>query len=516
MPSTQILEVKGCGLALIDFDADGDLDLFAPNGATLEDPEHGPGCWLFENIGGMKFRDATATAGLGLRRWSFGVAAGDYDGNGFDDLYIACYGPNVLLKNSGGRFEDAAAAAGCDGAGNPRRYPSPWSTSAAFGDLDGDGDLDLYVTHYARFDAAHPPPRGSYMGNSVLAGPLGLRPEHDVLFENLGDGTFRDASESSGCRAVQPSYGLNAAILDFNADGRQDIFVANDSMANFLFLNREGLRFEEVGVAGGIAANLDGDYQATMGIAIGDVDGNGFPDVFTTNFSSDMNTLHLNLGGGFFEDRTQLYGLGRVSWPFLGWACAFYDLDHDGDEDLLVLNGHVYPEATPESMDSDYEQTPLLFAREGPRFARVGAETAGAWLAEAHRDRTAVFGDLDQDGDIDVVAGELNGPLRVLRNDAISAAGGSGNWLIVELRDERPAAKNRRLIGSRIELLAGAARETRWIYGGGPFQSTSAPYAHFAVAGGVQEASLRITWPDGSEERLEKVALQQHLVMRRR
>ena len=502
-PSTQILEVNGGGLGLIDFDNDGDLDLFVANGATLSDPENGPGSRLYENLGGLRFKDVTWAAGIHLTRWAMGVAVGDYDGDGLDDLYVTCYGPNVLLRNEGkGRFADVTKRAGVG--------DSRWGTSCAFGDIDNDGDLDLYVVNYLQFDAANPPGRSHFKGIEVMAGPHGLPAQHDILYENLGDGTFRDITADAGCLPAQPGYGLGVIIIDFDADGRQDIFVGNDSMTNFLFHNLGEKRFEERGVLSGIAANIDGGEQATMGIAVADVDANGYPDLFTTNFSSDTNTLHLSLDGTFFDDRTQQFGLALVSRPYLGWSCGFFDFDLDGDEDLLMFNSHVYPQATMDAMDSDYEQTPLLFSRDGRRFARRTEPKIGSFLDEQHRDRTAVFGDLDHDGDIDVIVSELNGPIRVLRNDHPG-----GNWLSIELRDERETSRNHRGLGSRIELTYPNGAQRRWIYTGG-YQASIAPYAHFGLPADVIDVAAVIVWPDGYTQRIESLPTKTRHVIRRR
>jgi hypothetical protein len=509
-PSREILEVDGGGLVLFDFDDDGDLDLFVANGATMEDPEHGPGSRLFRNDGAARFEDVTAASGISLTRWAMGATAGDYDRDGDDDLHVCCYGPNVLLRNDGGEnFTDVSAAAGVS--------DDRWSTSCAFGDLDDDDDLDLYVVNYVAFDPKQPPKRARHKNVEVMAGPHGLVAQHDVLYENLGDGTFRDVTAAAGCLPPQAAYGLNVVIVDFDGDGRQDVLVGNDSMPNFHFRNlgpaapsagaepATALRFEEIGVVSGIAVDFDGNAQATMGLAIADVDGNGHPDVFSTNFANDTNTLHMNADGRVFDDRTRQYGLGLVSRPFLGWGCAFFDWDHDGDEDLLMFNGHVYPEATVESMDSPYAQVPLLFERTPTRFERLGGDAAGGWLEEPGLDRCAAFGDLDRDGDVDAVVGALNGPVRVLLSEAADNAPDS---LVVALRDDRPGAGNRRGLGARLELRAGATVQRRWLFTGGGFQSSSAHQAHFgrpAAAPLDETASLTVIWPDGHEQRIDAV-----------
>jgi hypothetical protein len=491
MPSREILEVNGGGVALFDFDNDGDLDLFLANGATLAAPEQGPGSRLYANRGDGRFVDVTAEAGIELRRWAMGVAVGDFDGDGWDDLYVTCFGANALLRNVAGanggrRFVDVTARSGVG--------DSRWSTSAAFGDLDGDGDLDLFVTNYLEFDPKRPPDRSGarYRGMSVMAGPRGLAAETDSLYENLGDGTFRDVSARAGVVVAGGiDYGLVARIFDFDGDGRQDLFAGNDSSANQLYRNLGGLRFADVAAPAGVAASGQGVLQATMGLALADVDGNGTLDLFNTAFSDDTNTLRLNLGGGIFEDRSAQLGVGASSRPFLSWGCGLFDFDLDGDEDLLVTNGHVYPEMGSPAMGASWAQETLLYERRGRRFERV--TDAGEALARKIHGRAVAFGDLDGDQDVDVVLTTLNGPPLLLRNDAAPGAA-----LAVELVAPAP---NRHAYGAIVELEGPAGVVARrWITGGGSYQSVDAPVAYFGLGSAGPRSGLRIQvlWPDGS------------------
>ncbi len=493
-PITQIVEAKGGGVAIIDFDGDGDFDLFFPNGATLASPQAGPGARLYENLGGLRFRDVTAASGIDHQAWSFGSAVGDIDSDGNDDIYIACLGPDRLYRGlGGGKFADATASAGLG-------RDDDFSTSAAFADLDADGDLDLYVTNYLRYNPAAPIAPAHFRGMEVMGGPRGVAAEPDRLYRNDG-GVFTDITESAGIAAQPARYGLNAVAVDFTGDGRIDIFVGNDSMPNALLENLGGLKFRDAGPRLGCSTNIDGAAQATMGIALGDVNGDARPDLLTTVFSDDTNTLFASTKDGFFSDASARYGIGTPSRTLCGWAAAFLDLDHDADEDLFIVNGHVYPQATSESMNSTFAQPRLLMVREGDRFVPVSDPTQ-PWLSERRRDRSAVFADLDSDGDVDAVVTGLNEPVQVLRN----LHNCPDDWVEIRL-DDRSAPGNRHGVGARVTLGDGVLRQSRFIIGGGPFQSNQWPVAHFGVPKAATDKgalfSVEVMWPQGDLSRHE-------------
>lgn len=493
-PSTHILEVKGGGVALIDADNDGDEDLFFPNGATLGDPTHGPGARLYENLGGLRFRDITPSMGCSFSRWAYGVAVGDVDADGFDDIYIACLGPDALLRGRGaGRFEDATA-----------QWLPPdddWNTGAAFIDIEQDGDLDLYACGYLRADPARPLPPAQFKGVEVIAGPRGYDAAPDRLLVNDG-GRFRDASESAGIRAAPNRFALNVITADMDGDRDVDIFVGNDSQSNTLWVNDGAGHFIDRGTVSGIGTNAEGSGQATMGIALGDVDGNGLPDVFTTNFSSDTNTLHLNAGRGFFDDRTSQHGVGAPSRTWCGWGAAFVDMDLDGDEDILGVNGHVYPQATMSLMDSDYRQPLMLLLRDAgsSRFRSVDAAGLGR-----HVDRSMVNSDLDGDGDVDAVIVELNGPVRVLENTSAAQSGTSKRSIQARIGAPGVASQSP-AFGCIVDLERGDGTRLarRWIVGGGSFQSTASRTVHFGLATdwitSGQPLQLRVRQPQSTAD----------------
>lgn len=485
----QILEVNGTGLALFDFDNDDDLDLFVVNAAPLEDFQSGPSAKLYANISNNKqiiFEDVTAQSNIDLRTFATGVAVGDANGDGFDDLYVTCFGPNKLLINGGdGTFTERAQEA--------HVADSNWGTSASFGDLDADGDLDLYVCNYLEFDPDSPPPNARYKGQEVLGGPHGMIPQPNVVYENLGEGIFKDVTSQWGFDVVD-SFSLNVAILDFDGDGLQDVFVGNDSMANNLFLNRQkGGHFVDVGLQQGISSNSDGAMQATMGIGVADVNGNNRADVFTTNFSSDTNTLHTNNESGYFDDRTRSYGLGLLSRSLLGWTCGFHDFDGDGDEDLFVVNGHVYPNATLQSMDSNRAQPVLLMERVGNRFKKQPLEPV-----EEYKDRSAVFGDLDRDGDIDVIVGERHGNVRVLQNNSSTQ-----NPLKITLHGSK---QNPRGLGATVHVtLDNGQVITRWNHDGAGFQSSMSIPMLIQFPVGTMPTEIQVIWPTGDEQKIHNI-----------
>jgi hypothetical protein len=490
-----MLELIGSGVGLIDYDRDGDLDVYVVvgrrPGAEAGDGAEPQSDRLLRNRGDGTFEDMTDAAGVRESAWGFGVAVGDYDCDGFDDLFVANWGPDKLLRNRGdGSFEDATAKAGVADDG--------WSTSAAFGDPDGDGDLDLYVCRYFRHDAERPPNDGKpcpYLDLLVPCGPQWLPPERDLFWRNehfrggeRGEDRFTEISAQVGMQDVRPSYGLGVTFCDADADGRLDLYVGNDSLANFLFRNRGDETFEECGAISGLSASINGREQASMGIDVADYDGDGLEDFVVTNFSADYNTIYRNEGDGFFDDVTQLVGLADVAWWTLGWGARFFDADCDGDLDLFVANGHVYPTVDGRS-SMTYAQPNHLYLQERGRFELVSGR-AGPGLSRVRPSRGAAFGDLDGDGWIDVVVSEHNAALSILRARPQPPV----HRLLVELE---PGPDRRAVDHSVVRASAGGRTMLRRMNRGGSFCSSNDPRVHFGLGAAEKVDELDIAWPGG-------------------
>ena len=493
-----IVEVNGNGAALFDYDNDGDMDALVVNGSTLARMKEGgdPMVALFRNDGKGRFSDVTRDSRLDPRGWGMGACVADYDNDGFQDVYATAYGPDVLARNNGdGTFTDVTARARL---GDPR-----WSTNCAFGDYDRDGDLDLYVANYLAFDERTTPKRGSsencrHMGADVMCGPKGLPGEADILYRNNGDGTFTDATRAAGI--VDPGYyGFGVLFSDLDDDGWSDIFVVNDSVPNLLFRNNRNGTFSEVGLLSGLALSGNGKAQAGMGADAGDYDGDGRLDVFVTNFSQDYNTLYQNSPGGFFSDVSHAARVVPPSLAYLGWGTAFADFDNDGLVDIFVANGHVYPEIDRLGTPTTYLQTKQLFRNRGKGvFSDVTAETAGGLLIRKSS-RGAAFGDIDNDGDVDVLVINMNDRPTLLRNETDPENG----WIALKLAAKGP---NRDAIGARVWLDGDGPIQVAEVRSGGSYLSHNDMRVRFGLGRRTTAPSARVRWPDGTIERFEGLA----------
>jgi hypothetical protein len=493
-PKDYILGSLGGGLALFDYDGDGDLDVYLVNGVELVGGERvarGPNR-LYRNEGGFRFVDVTEAAGVGDTGWGVGCAVGDVDDDGAPDLYVTNIGANVLYRNRGdGTFEDVTESAGVGDAS--------FGASAAFFDADGDGDLDLYVANYVTGDLARLPPRGSeptclWLGMAVMCGPRGLDGDRDVFYRNEG-GRFVDASEASGLWDGERFYGLGVVAADYDDDGDQDLYVANDTQPNFLFNNEGTGRFVEVGLLSGVAYNASGDTEAGMGVDFGDVNGDEVLDLFVTNFSHETNTLYLGGVGGLFADATEESGLGSPSLGRLGWGARFADLDRDGDLDLFVADGHVYPRVGEVDTTTSYRQANQLFLNEGGGRFREASDLVGG---EARASRGAAFGDLDGDGDVDVAVANIDDAPSLLRNELAPSAG----WIGLRLVGR---ASPRDAYGARVWVRALGRTQVGDAHASGSILSSSDPRLVFGLGEAGSAEEIRIRWPSGATSRLENV-----------
>jgi hypothetical protein len=487
-----LLETTGCGAAFFDFDNDGWLDAFLVNGTTLDGFPKGkePTNHLYRNRGDGTFEDVTARAGLAASGWGQGVCAGDYDNDGFVDLYVTYYGQSRLYRNRGdSTFEEVTARAGLT------ETRLRWSTGCAFLDFDHDAKLDLFVANYIDLDLKTAPVPESglcrYRGIPVACGPPGLVGGKNVLYRSRGDGSFEDVSEKAGITKASGTYGLGVSTLDFDGDGWTDLYVANDSNPSALYRNKGGSGFEDIAVAAGCAYSADGKNQAGMGVAVGDYDRNGTLDVFKTNFAGDTSTLYANLGDGNCEDRTFAAGVG-INTRWLGWGAGFLDLDNDGWLDLFLANGHVYPEAWQIPGEASYKQRKVVYwNRAGARFEDV-SERLGAPVTTPAAARGAAFGDFDNDGSVDVLVNNVNDTPALYR-----LASRGNHWITLRLVGTR---SNRSAIGARVRCIVPGLRLEDEVRGGGSYISQNDLRVHFGLGRATRVEGVLVRWPSGLVE----------------
>ncbi len=484
-------------MALLDYDNDGWLDIYLLNGSTfpaLKGKEAPPRAMLLHNNHDGTFTDVTEKAGVANERWGFGVAVGDYDNDGWPDIYVSNFGKNRLYHNNhDGTFTDVAEKAGVTLGG--------WSTGATWGDYDHDGFLDLFVPGYAKFDPDHPPISGkgglppgfcNFRGIEVMCGPRGLPGEGDHLFRNNRDGTFTDVSVKAGVSDPKGYYGFASVFVDADDDGWVDLAVANDSVPKYVYRNKHDGTFEDISYISGFALNDEGREQASMGIAVGDYNRDGKVDFYITNFSDDYNTLYRNDGDGNFSDVTARAGIATVSLPFLSWGTGFLDYDNDGLLDIFTANSHVYPGVDKQ----DWGKRPLLFRNlDGAKFQEVPPAT-NSGLAVVITARGAAFGDLFNDGHIDVVINNIDSTPTLLRN----VVKNSNHWVTLKLIGGPKSPRD--AIGANAFVTAGGVRQRGDVFSGGSYASSSDQRLHFGLGAAAKVDKVEIHWPSGAKEQI--------------
>ncbi|MGH9653874.1 MAG: CRTAC1 family protein [Bryobacteraceae bacterium] len=483
-----ILGTTGSGIAFIDYDNDGLPDIFvlSGNGGTNR---------MYRNLGHDRFRDVTDQLGLRSSGWAEGVCAGDYDNDGYTDLFVTYWGQNRLYRNiHGKRFEDVTKTAGL--IQKQKRY----NTGCAFVDYDRDGHLDLFVANYLQFGFATTPKPGSnpncfYRGLAVSCGPLGLPFESNILYHNNGNGTFTDVSKSAGIEDPVGHYSLGVLTGDFNGDGWPDIYVACDRTPSLLYLNQKNGTFKEQAVLRGVAFDADGRAMSGMGVTAGDYDGSGRLSIFRTNFSDEFETLYRNMGHGNFDDVTLDAGLGGNT-SYVGWGTGFFDFDNDGWPDLLLVNGHIYPEIDKLHIDIHYKEHAILYRNLGNGKFRDLSAHGGPGILEKHSSRGAAFGDIDNDGSVEIAINNQNEPPSLLKDMHKPP----GNWVILRLIGTK---SNRSAIGARVTLTAGGHSQVQEVRSGGSYLSQNDLRLHFGIGGAKKIDEISIAWPSGEHQVLK-------------
>jgi hypothetical protein len=498
-----IVESMSGGVVLLDYDQDGWPDIYFTNAPTVDMAVKGTKRLgvLYRNNHDGTFTDVTAKAGLSTACFAMGGAIGDYNNDGWPDLYVTCLGGNILYRNNGdGTFTDVTAKAGvADGR---------WSTGAAFGDYDGDGFVDLMVTNYVDFHLDDLPGFGSapfckYRGMDVQCGPRGLRGAGDSLFHNNGDGTFTEVSKAAGVDDPNGYYGLGVVWADFNNTGRPDIYVANDSTPKFLYQNEGNGRFKDIGLESGTAVSEEGSEQASMGIALGDYNHTGRPSIYVTNFSDENDLLYENEGDWNFKEVSYASGAAAPSLPWVKWGTAFVDLDNDGWLDLITGTGHVYPQVDSLPSGAGYREPKMLQMNQGDGSFCDASDQAGMALQERHVSRGLAVGDLFNDGNMDVVVGDLDGGPMILRNRGVEGR----HWVSFELVGTK---SNRLALNARVRVVAGGMTQTDEVHSGGSYLSQNDLRLHFGLAGATKIDAVEIHWPSGRSETLHNLAADRH------
>jgi enediyne biosynthesis protein E4 len=503
-----IVETQCGGAAAFDYDNDGWMDILLVDGSSVEDYRAGK-CHpprLYHNNHDGTFADVSAKSGLNFCGWGYGVAIGDYDNDGWEDVYITGFHGSALFHNNrDGTFTDATAKAGVANADR-------WGTSAAFGDYDNDGNLDLYVANYVDVDMNDLPKFGDgpfcqYRGIPVNCGPRGLKGARDRLYRNNGDSTFTDVTEKPGIDIDKDSYyGLGVLWLDYDKDGCLDLYVADDSSPSLLYHNNCKGGFTEVGAAAGVAYSSDGLEQAGMGIDSADYDGDGWPDIVKTNFSDDANNLYHNDRNGEFTDLAGAAGIGAISIPYLGFGAKFLDFDNDGWPDIFIVNGHVDPQVDGQSFGVGYAERPFLFHNlKNGKFEEI-AEKAGAALTKKYVGRAAVAADFWNRGRMDLLITNLDASPVLLRNEAQS----TGHWLRIKLMGTK---SNRDGFGAKVEITAEGQTRYAEVRANGSFESSNDPRAHFGLGSAARVDSVFVRWPSGQLDKIGPEAADQELVI---